>query len=242
MATWASVPSGRTTPPWLVPVWTLILLIPVTGPAEGVVALHEGVEVLGRAVLLADLADLAAHGDRDPVGLAGADEPGQLGAQLEIELLLLVERRLGDVDQGRRVDVDVVEAGLDGLDDEVADGLELGLGVGGVLLGRGLEVVALDENRPAVALRGRGRQNGGNVFGGPLVGIADLGPGDLEDEGPGVDLPGGPEDRPGRIVGQHAQVHRRDRERLRRPRPGRGPRRAHGWRPAGCPGPGRSPR
>ena len=27
--TWAIVPSARTTPPWLVPVWTLILLMPV---------------------------------------------------------------------------------------------------------------------------------------------------------------------------------------------------------------------
>ena len=95
--------------------------------------------------------------------------------------------------------------------------------VGGVLLGRGLEVVALDEDRPAESLADRRGQDRGHVFGRPLVGVAHLAPGDLEDEGPGVDRPGGPEDGPGRIVGHHAEVHRRDGEKLGdlAPAPGR---------------------
>ena len=46
------LPSGRTTPPWEVPVWMLILLMPWRLPALRVVAFHEGVQVFRRAVLL----------------------------------------------------------------------------------------------------------------------------------------------------------------------------------------------
>ena len=87
-----------------------------------------------------------------------------------------------EVDEGGGVDVDVVEAGVDRLADEVAHGVHLGLRVGGVLLGVDLEVVALDEERTAPALLdGRGGEDG-DVLGGPLVGVADLGAGDLADE------------------------------------------------------------
>src|SRR5439155_356430 len=79
-------------------------------------------------------------------------ELGQVGGPLVVDALLRVERGLRQVYQGRRVDVDVVEAGVQLLIDERPYRLELGLGVDGVLLGVHLDVVALDEQRPREAL------------------------------------------------------------------------------------------
>ena len=66
-------PSARTMPPWLVPVWTLILLIPgrsrpaafAWAASSVAVAAHEAVQILDR-VLRGHLADLAADRDGDP--------------------------------------------------------------------------------------------------------------------------------------------------------------------------------
>jgi len=96
----------------------------------------------------ADLADLAADRDGHLPGLQAADEAGKIGANLRVQVLLLFERRPAQVDEGRAVDIDIVEPGRQRLGDEVADGLGFGLGVGGVLFGRCLEVVALNEEGP----------------------------------------------------------------------------------------------
>jgi len=91
-----------------------------------------------------------------PVDLA--DPRRQLRAVREVPSLLLLERRLREVHQRAGVDVDVPVAGGDRLLRQAADGRDLGLGVGGVLLRVDLVVVALDEQRPDEALlHGRGR-------------------------------------------------------------------------------------
>ena len=73
-------------------------------------------------------------------------------------------------------------------------------------------MVALDEDREIPALPDSRTQYHGDVFGGALVGVGDLGPGDLQDDGSGVAGLGGPEDGPGGIVSQHSDVDGRDGE------------------------------
>ena len=95
-----TLPSGPTKPPCAVPVWTLILLMPTSAAcpcaAERlVVALHERVQLVDVGVLAAHLADLAAHRDRHALRLVAADEGGEVGGQLAVHRLLLVERRPG---------------------------------------------------------------------------------------------------------------------------------------------------
>ena len=168
--------------------------------------------VLDRAVLMPDLADFAADRDRHPGGFAVADEAGQGRTKLEIFLLLVMELSEGKIDESGGIDVDVVEPLGDGFDDHVADGLDLGFGVDRVFFGPGLEVVALDEDGPAVSFPEGGREDGGDVLGRSLVRVDHLAPGDLEDKGAAVVRPGGPEHGPGGIVGQHPQVHCRNSE------------------------------
>ena len=124
-----TLPSDATKPPCAVPVCTLILLMPSSVGAARLqrlqVAAHERVQLVDVGVLAADLADFAADRDGDAVRLVRADERGEVGAQVAVDLLLLVERRLVEIDQRRGVDVDVVEAGRDLLLDERAERVEL---------------------------------------------------------------------------------------------------------------------
>jgi len=151
------------------------------------IAVHERLELVHVGVLAAHLADLRAHGHGHALGLAVPDEPGQVGGPLVIDALLRVERGLGEVDQGGGVDVDVVEPGVQLFFDERSYRLQLGLGVDGVFLGVHLDVVALDEQRPREALAQRRGGHYGDVLGGALLGVADLGAGDLADEGAHVE-------------------------------------------------------
>ena len=175
-------------------------------------AAHEGVQLLDRAVLVAHLADLAAHGDRDALGLPLADEGRDLGAALEVVALLLLERGPGEVHQRGGVDVDVVEARRDLLGDQLLDLAHLALGVGGVLLGVHLAVVALDEQGEGVALAQRRADDDRHIFVGPLGGVGDLAAGDLEDDGPRPARQRRPEHRARGVVGQHPDVDGRDGE------------------------------
>src|SRR5205807_1858350 len=130
------------------------------------IAVHEGLELMHVGVLAAHLADLRAHGHGHALGLPVPDEFGQVGGPLVVDALLGVERRLGEIDQRGRVDVDVVEAGVQLLFDQGPYRLQLGLGVNGVLLGVHLDVVALDEQRPREALAQRRGGHHGDVLGG----------------------------------------------------------------------------
>ncbi len=170
---------------------------------------HKRFQILRRAVLAADLADLAADRDGDPGRLALTDVGGHLGGVAVVQLLALRLGRPVEVDQGGGVDVDVVEAGGERVVDQPAQALQLRLRVLLVLLGVDLLVVALDEDRAAVALAQRGGDHHRGELLGLLVGVAHLRAGDLEDEVLGVAADRGADDRPRHVVGHAAHVDRR---------------------------------
>src|SRR6185437_15262169 len=99
-----------------------------------VVADHEGIEVLDRAVLPANFTDLATDRNGDPFWLMPADVRGEFGAALAIESLLLGNCRLGQVDDGRAIDVDVVKTRVDRFANQVVDALHFTLGITCILL------------------------------------------------------------------------------------------------------------
>ena len=82
------------------------------------------------------------------------------------------------------------EPAVDRLTSQVAQPVQLGLGVRGPLRGVELEVVALEEDRRPPALSKGGGQDDGGVLGRPLVGVGHLALGDLEDHRPRVALEG----------------------------------------------------
>ncbi len=88
-------------------------LDPVARPESAPVDVHVRPELLRRRVSLADLADLAAHRDRHRLRLVRADELREARAECGVDLLLLLERRLREVHEGGRVDVDLEEARRD---------------------------------------------------------------------------------------------------------------------------------
>src|SRR6266436_4744379 len=173
-----------------------------------VVAVHERLQLVHVAVLAADFADLRTDGHGDVVRLAVPDELRELGGALVVRPLLLVEIGLGEIDERGRIDVDVVEAGVQLFLDQCAQRLELGRGIGRVLLGVDLDVVALDEQRPCESLAQRRGRHHRDVLGGPLVGVGDLAPGDLADDRSGVESLRRPEDRAPGVVGENPDVHR----------------------------------
>ncbi len=78
--------------------------------------------------------------------------------------------------------------------------------------GRNLEVIALNENRaPITFLDGRG-QDAGSVLHRPLIRVADLAAGDLEQHRAHVVLVGSAKDGARRVVVHGPNVHRRDGE------------------------------
>ncbi len=171
------------------------------------VAFDVGVQLFRRGVLLADFADLAAEADRHAVGLQVTNELGDLGRAHVVVILLLVEGFRLQRDQGAGVDVDVPEAGGNGLGDEVLDFLDGAFGVLGVGGRLDLEVIALDEDGTAVAFLDGGGDQRGAVFGGRLIRVAHFAAGDFEDEGGRVGLHGGAEGGACRVIRREADVH-----------------------------------
>ncbi len=116
----ATPPPGSGTPPWLVPSLDADLReaggVCAGEPIElAPVAVEIGAQLLLGRVLLADLADLTADADDDAVALRFADERRDLRRALIVDALLLVDRRQRQVDERRRVDVDVAVADRDRL-------------------------------------------------------------------------------------------------------------------------------
>ena len=159
-----------------------------------------------------DLADLATDADRHPVRLERPDQRGQLGRPGVVLALLLVDRRLRQVDERRRIDVDVPVAGLDGQPAGPPDLLGHRLGVGGVLLGVELVVVALDEHRALPARGDRAGEHRGRVVDRALEGVGLLAAGELEDDRPDVGRGGRLEDHPRHVERLRPDVDGRDRE------------------------------
>ena len=178
------------------------------------IAVHEGAQLLHGAVLAAHLADLAAHGDRHAGGLQVPNHDGQLRRQAVVELLLLPHRGLAQVHERGGVHVDIVEAGIDRLPDQVLDRLDLRGRIGGELLCVHLEMVALEKQRPPVSRPDGRRRHRRRVFLRALLRIVDLGTGDLEDHGPDRPLQGGPQNGLSRVVGEGADVDGRHGETL----------------------------
>jgi hypothetical protein len=147
-------------------------------------AVEVGPEVRLVRVRLADFADLAPDGDRDPLGLQLADERGDLGSDRVVDLLFQVDGRLVEVDQGGAVDVDVEVARGDRVAAGLADLLGHRLGVRGVLLGVELVVVALDEDWTDPARRDGAGEDVGRVLEDPLPRVGLLRAGELQDHRP----------------------------------------------------------
>ena len=161
-------------------------------------------------VLAADLSDLSTNRRRHAARLVIADERREFGGERRVRLLLLVERRLREVDQRRRVDVDVVEAGGELLVDQRAHGVDFLVTVRAVvLLGVRLHVIALDEHRSGKAFAQRGAENDRRVLVRPLFRVADLGSRDLEDERTRIQLLRRADDGARGVVRHRPHVHRR---------------------------------
>ncbi len=137
---------------------------------------------------------LAAQRDDDLPGLRLPYPRREPDGVLVVGPLLRIDRRLVEVDERRRVDIDVVEAGRDRLVDERLDLRELALGVGGHPPGACLQVVALDEERPPPSLVDGGGVHRRCVLGGALRGVAHLGACQLEDDGARIEIERCPQD------------------------------------------------
>jgi len=79
-----TLPSGATKPPCAVPVWMLILLMPVSLPRAALYPFMKGAQFVRVRVLAADLADLAANRDGHTLGFEAADVAGEVGRQLAV--------------------------------------------------------------------------------------------------------------------------------------------------------------
>jgi hypothetical protein len=126
--------------------------------------------------------------------------------------MLLVVRGLRQVDQRRRVHVDVVEPRVDGFASELLHRVHFGVTVDRVLLRIDLEMVTLDEHRPAESFSQGSGDHHRDVFGRALLGVRDFRTRDLEDERTRVQLVGNAENRAGGVVRHAAHVDRRHRE------------------------------
>ena len=204
------------------------------------IAVEIGAQLGHGRVLGPDLADLATDADRDAVGLERPDERRQLGRAQVVLALLLVDGRLREVDQRRGVDVDVAIAGVDREPAGAPDLLGHRLGVGGVLLGVELVVVALDEDRPLPARGDRPGQDRGRVVDRALERVGLLAPGQFEDDRADIGRGRRLVDRPGHVEGLGAQVDRRHGE--ARDLATRAPRRGAGCSPSARRAPGSPPR
>ena len=170
------------------------------------IAVHERPELVDVAVLPPDLPDLAPDRNRDPLRLAVPDVLRQLGRPLVVHALLLVERGLGEIDEGGGIDVDVVEAGMQLFVDQGPHRRELRFRVGGVFLGVGLNVVSLHEQRSDEAFAHGCRGHHGDVFRGALARVADLAARDFYDDGPDVEAARRTVHRARGVVRQHPDV------------------------------------
>jgi hypothetical protein len=173
---------------------------------RSVESVHVRAQLLDGRILRTDFPDLAAHGNRHPGRLHRSHELENVRADFHVEPLLLRQRAFRDVDEGGRVDVDVVEPRADGLANERLDGADLGTRGGRILLVVHLKVVTLDEQGTTKSLPQRRGEHHRHVLGGPLLRVRNLGPRDLHDERPGIHRARRAKDGPGGVVGRAADV------------------------------------
>src|SRR5204863_2991890 len=129
-------------------------------PSECLVEpVHVGLELFDGRILGADFTDLAADRNVDSLRLQASHGQCELDRLLEIDSLLLLESRLGKIDERRGIDVDVVETGRDRFARELLYTVYFRHGVDGEFLGIHLKVVALNEYRPAKPFAQRGGQH-----------------------------------------------------------------------------------
>ena len=210
----AHVPSALTKPPCAVPVWTLILLRPTRlAPRSFSFRLKPFMYACSSCTseFLPPTSPISPPTDTvTPFGSCCRMNAAKSAASVTLTSCCSSSVGLLEVDQRRGVDVDVVEPGGDLLPDERPQRVELLVALGAVeLLGVGLDVVALDEDRAAEALAQRRGQHDRGVLVRALLGVADLGARDLEDERAGLERLRRPDDGARRVVGHRADVDRR---------------------------------
>ena len=179
------------------------------------VLVEVGAQLLFGRVALPHLADLASNRDGHALLLQVADQAGQLGRVAGVDPLLLANGGPRQVDEGAAVDVDVLESGAERLAGQVVQAGHLRIRISLPLSGVELEVVALQEDRPAPAGPDRRGQDDRGVLAGSLVGVGHLALGNLEDHAAGVARQRFGEGLPSRQVGRCPDVDGRDREACR---------------------------
>jgi len=143
-------------------------------------------ELLHGAVLHPYLTDLPTHRHGDTRGLKRPDEPRYFCCPLVVCPLLEIQRRLPKIHQGRRVHIDIEEAGAHFFGNQLLHFADLCFGTGRIFLRVDLAMVTLNEERQGVSFpEGRGEHDG-HVLGGSLLGIGNLRAGDLQNERPRV--------------------------------------------------------
>jgi len=173
---------------------------------------HEGVEFLARAVPAADFADLAADADGGVERLQFPDISREGRRQIRVQVLLLGQSGQPQIHQRRGVDVDVEEAGCDGVADQQLDGRDFDLRIFPENFRLHLEMIALQEQRSAITLPDGRRLDDRRVLRRPLQGVVDLGTGDFEDHRADLVPAHGLEDGPGGVERHPADVDGRDGE------------------------------
>src|SRR5256714_8444978 len=139
-------------------------------------------EFVARQIRGANLSNPTADRNGDAFGLELADSERQLHALLVVVPLLLVEVWLRQINKRRSVDIDVVEASGDSFASELLHTVHFRNRIDCELLRVDLELVALDEDRPAESLAQRGGDHNANVLGGAPICICDFRSRDLENK------------------------------------------------------------
>jgi hypothetical protein len=122
---------------------------------------------------------------------------------------LLIHGRITQIYQSGRIDVDVVEASLDGLVCETGYGLKLCVSIGLKLLRVDLKVVPLNKQRPSIAFLDGSRHHHTEIFSRSLVGVPDLRTSNFKDQGANFSRQGSPENSAGTIIGHSPKINGR---------------------------------
>jgi len=208
----ATPPPGSGTPPWLVPVWIEILLIPgLPGASFASCALNPSTNATSSSAVEFLPPTSPISPPTDTVVPAGSCLRMNVAISAHTRAFAACCSACVGCDRSTSVEVSTSmlwNPARQCLGGQVEHALQLGVGARGVLLGINLKVIALQEDRARPALPQRRGQHHERVLGGPLVGVRDLRARDLADHRAGIELLPRPEQRASGVVGQPANVDR----------------------------------